>query len=240
MPPKRLYNKHGSCVDQTLKDIVQNRVIIGIDLSISSSAVSVCDSKNRLLYWYVFRSRVCEKDYVHNLTDGIFQGWSMHIVFKPRVPKLTNDRFIRYMHIVTHIMKVIRCHHGPNTTIGIEHYSYGSTQTNALTCLYELGTCMRLQMYVASFQFVEISPCSVKKRFTGDGRADKKKMVSQCASILGIDSICDVISGMGIAPRNTIVIHPLEDAVDAFAVSISIHIQSNTSKRKRRKGNHVH
>lgn len=83
------------------------------------------------------------------------------------------NRFCRYAHYTREISELVEAY-GVDLVI-IEGYSFGSKFGHRLQ--YELGTCIRMKLYVDKVKFVEVSPTSLKKFVTGKGNAKKDLML---------------------------------------------------------------
>jgi len=83
------------------------------------------------------------------------------------------NRFARYSKYSREIRELIDAY-GVDLVI-IEGYSFAGKFNNSLQ--YELGTCIRMMMWVNGFKFVEVPPTSLKKFVTGKGNAKKDLML---------------------------------------------------------------
>jgi Holliday junction resolvasome RuvABC endonuclease subunit len=107
----------------------------------------------------------------------------------------------------------------------MESYSYGST---GLTFnLAENVGVLKNKMWVRGIIRYDIAPQSVKKFFTGSGRADKLKMIEVFYAVSGVQrSINDIIGIKSTKPNAK----PVDDIADAFGMAYYLYHHKNLWK----------
>ena len=87
--------------------------------------------------------------------------------------KPQNNRFSRYAHYTREISELVEAY-GVDLVV-IEGYAFGGKFNHSLQ--YELGACIRMQLYQDEVKFVEVAPTSLKKFVTGKGNVKKDLML---------------------------------------------------------------
>lgn len=216
----------------------------GIDMSVSNPALCRIHLPSRTLHLYGMRNRQMEKESSSRVTspDSPFHQWKLvchlwaaKVPKPPTLPTTTTRtkaekepplsvqaRFQRYRIPLQQIISLLCVHTPPEerayTCVGIEHYSYNSQSTFATSTLYELGTLLRSLLLYYRFSLHEFSPSMVKLAFSDAGAASKDDMYTAYRTRYHLPCLYTALS----LPTQTYkhVPHPLEDMVDALAVSL--------------------
>lgn len=122
--------------------------------------------------------------------------------------------------LMDRIMSVLR----PNCRVlaVVEAYAFHIVHSSSITKLAELGGAMRNKLFRAKIPFVEVSPTSIKKWFTGKGSADKPDMWRQFQKVAPQILLAEWLPA---ALSATKIPSPHQDIVDAFAAAHSLHSQ---------------
>lgn len=91
----------------------------------------------------------------------------------------------RLKYIKDNLMKVIKDFN--ISEVCIESYAYGVMQSRSKFNLGELGGVIRLALYEADVEFIDIAPPTLKKYVTGFGNADKVMMVEAVSKRWNLD-----------------------------------------------------
>lgn len=106
--------------------------------------------------------------------------------------------------------------------VGIEGYSFFSSDNSAATSLKELGGIIRFKLGEMGHPIMEIPPGVVKKVFSGNGQATKRQMLQAfTGSHYHLPNPYDLLN---ITDNGHIkdVAHPIEDLVDALGAALSL------------------
>jgi len=95
--------------------------------------------------------------------------------------------------------------------VAIEGYTLEVPGKRALVILGELGGVLRLRLFELGIRYIEVSPTSVKRHATGNGRADKQRMIDR-AHELGAAVTNDDEADAWLLRRMTRQAHGLEPA----------------------------
>jgi crossover junction endodeoxyribonuclease RuvC len=87
--------------------------------------------------------------------------------------KPQTNRFARFAHYTREIAELVDAY--CVDLVVIEGYAYAGKFNNSLQ--YELGACIRMQLYKDEIPFIEVPPTSLKKFVTGKGNAKKDLML---------------------------------------------------------------
>jgi crossover junction endodeoxyribonuclease RuvC len=87
--------------------------------------------------------------------------------------KPTANRFARFASYTKDVSELTAAY-GVDVVV-IEGYSFAGKFNNSLQ--YELGACLRMQLYKEEIPFIEVPPTSLKKFVTGKGNAKKDLML---------------------------------------------------------------
>lgn len=106
-----------------------------------------------------------------------------------------------------------------NIIILIEGYAYKISNSSAVTKMAEIGGSMRnkiIEMFNGTIPFYEIGPTALKKKFTGNGQANKIEMWEQFQKLqpVAAKTLKDLLPGSW----TNDVPKPIQDIVDAFAL----------------------
>lgn len=181
-------------------------------MSLRSPGWVVCDEKHKIMHVYGLRQRQGDP-------LGMFCGY--HVGYYWKFTLLSHqdyglpsasvmDRTKIYHRIVMGIISSMYLSMPEFKTrpihILIENYAYGAVGGAACHLLPELGGLVRTQVSLMfpQAQWVEKMPVSIKKSFTGSGRAKKKDMIREYHR-----------RGYPAMPSSS---HPWEDMVDGVAM----------------------
>jgi len=151
-------------------------IYIGIDLSLNSPGMSIYIENENTVYAYYFPTRV--KDINRRLDTRIKWNSNARFLLCPfhkqnqAVPLLD-----RYHSISSTLVGTILKHSKNNNKVRIrmEGYAFGC-KSSSTSKLHELGGILKYQLYLNGFSVEEISPTSLKKRFSNCGRSSKSNM----------------------------------------------------------------
>lgn len=209
------------------------KIIYGIDMSLHNPGLCCIDTDKKLLQLFFFRNRKCEHNFVTVIESAgsVFFGWTLEIVCIEHIldglSELSFQRFSRYLLVVSKIVAII----GSNSRsklIGIENYAYNKVYrgfkskapqiSSSQSVLMELGGCLRTLLTLYNHELKELSPTTIKKQFSGNGRASKQQMYDV---VLNVHKFPDLVSACGIQFQHQQIPHPIEDIVDALAVAVT-------------------
>jgi len=180
---------------------------IAIDLSVTSPGL--CVELNDYYHFYFWNQRKRELDFLETGNNWEIQAEDYpidHHTREERFDKLTSD-----------IMRILNDYiHDSNYNIAIEGYSYGSTNSQSQSSLYENGGVMRNKLYNSNYQFQEIPPTVIKKHFAGKGNANKPTMYEQYKTLKRFPELYDLLNIK--EPANGDIPKPIEDLVDSLAI----------------------
>lgn len=180
--------------------------ILGLDVSLRSPGFCLWHTETRATHWIVFQQKKAQLLGVQHFPE------EQQMEVKAALPLekfACIETLVDTLTAVVHTYQPVRVH--------IEGYAYGVTgsgTSSSQSTLCELGGCLRLVLHRAHIPVYEFSPQTVKKQFTGSGRAQKMDMVSvwrqkhkreHTPLDLGLD--CQAHQS------------PLHDAIDAFALT---------------------
>lgn len=120
----------------------------------------------------------------------------------------------RALHIRRDIASVLSSMDPLQTRVQIEGYAFGSSDSGHASRLAELGGVVKSYLFEKGFAYTEVPPTSVKKFWSGSGRADKTDMI-EAARTKGYP-IDELQRDMILKKVDD---HPLEDIVDAIAIA---------------------
>jgi Holliday junction resolvasome RuvABC endonuclease subunit len=103
--------------------------------------------------------------------------------------------------------------------VAVEAYAFHK-QSSSVTVLAELGGVMRNKLHRAGLQFVELSPTTIKRWFTGSGSADKQMMWDRFKAVTRSTLALDTLIPGSFARQ---IPSPHQDIVDSFASAFSLH-----------------
>ena len=169
--------------------------ICGIDYSLNSPAITFLYPTSFKTYFYWTKSTLPQLD--------------------PQLFPIPNhkkqcyyDKIIYNSHLFIELIK----EHCPGK-ISIESYSLGSV--GRFTSLIENQGYLKVKLYKEGFDFQELSPSTIKKRFVGNGRAKKEEMVYRFNEITGLN----LFETMYINNKNKKIESPITDIADSFAIA---------------------
>ena len=178
-------------------------IILGLDLSLSSPGISVIDKSTGIIHTYFYPQRKRELNFV-------FKSELFNII--ALCPFDSNlCLYQKYHRICQDIIDVISGHQVE--FVMLEGYSFGSTNSSSMSKLYELGGIVRYHISVLGIPFEDIAPTSLKKQFTGSGKAQKEDMYQTFISknLPNLKRIFKVEQCNGVPT-------PVQDIVDSVAL----------------------
>ena len=152
--------------------VKMKKTLIGIDYSLTSPAICVCDGKfdwkNCTIYYLT-----SVKKYNNVYDNGKILG-GLHLPYTSQTER--HDQISNWA--LDHIG-------GVDNNIFIEGYSYGSK--GLVFNLAENMGLLKHKLYKLNKKFEVIVPGVIKKKATGKGNADKLKMYEQFVKDTGVD-----------------------------------------------------
>lgn len=254
-----LQNKYQSksCVYQPylLKRMITccnaDTVVIGMDISLSSPAITVMDISHNIFHVYFLWSgaKPLRKDTL-TWISGPWMNWNWEFHASPATynDHDTEVRDAKESHCIYRyrrmgarlewIKNIInewkeKC---SKMIVGIEHYSFGSSSTQyasaAITnmALTELGGCIRMFLCKQQgVQCLELPPMGIKKSFSNSGKSDKHDMYQAYLQRHNGPPLDEVfpftkpISEYSVEPPS-----PVSDIIDSLAVAyLTAHCAAN-------------
>lgn len=127
----------------------------------------------------------------------------------------------RYTCVASAIIECIRGkvphdsrHYPPR--VFIEGYAFGASNSGYSSRLYELCGIFKYLVYTEGWgEVIAVSPPSIKKSFTGNGRSDKMDMLNAFTA-KGFPNVCKIFGER--VQSNRKVKNPIQDIVDAVAL----------------------
>ena len=177
----------------------------GIDLSLTSTGLCVRDEEHLKFYFYPNRKR----EQAFRRTVGTTTTIT---AFAPNPS--SKEILARYIAIRDDLLSVLRTY--PGVVVYLEGYAF-SQNTGSGSKLQELGGIIKLALFEAGISVVIVPPTRVKKQFTGDGRADKYAMYAEFQH----RTSASLMTVFGWTETNLKIPNPVQDLVDAFALSYS-------------------
>lgn len=199
-------------------------IIVGVDLSVSSPALCIIrtDSKTsgRDITWWVRPGRkrdipVQWKQGDDTFHIGFLLSWSDEkqedepsIAYHDRIALALVDRVPEHA-----------------DWIGIETYLYSAQQTNCISILIEIGTLFRYHLWKKGLTPHELAVPTIKKAFTGSGRADKSDMEKAFRIQHHLPDLYQAMYYTRSTNPQTVK-HPIEDMVDSYAICYTHLVRS--------------
>jgi Holliday junction resolvasome RuvABC endonuclease subunit len=182
-------------------DIGENRVVVGVDYSMTSPCVCVARDKsfsNSFFYFLNDRKSV--------------QGAFKNVLGEEHQDYLTDQE--RYENNASWVLSILSGFNKENVTILIEDYSFGSK--GKVFNLAENCGLLKYMLYKNEYKFFGIAPTVVKKYATGKGNAKKEQMHEAFVRDTGIDL------HKAISPTTKLG-SPTTDIVDAWYIARYMH-----------------
>ena len=194
------------------------KTVYGIDMSLTNPGLVKIDPSTHKVSLYYFRNRQIEHNALVRVSDhrSSFYGWFWEVVCIEEEKDLS--QYSRFSSKISKLMALIGDNFNKTSCVGIEGYSMNSRTGKSGTILMELGGCLRLALATYEHKWVEIPPRSVKKQFTGNGKADKNEMYQYYLQKYHLPELCNLIGLKQIYKQTP---HPVEDLVDALADGLS-------------------
>lgn len=186
--------------------------LLGLDLSITSPGIVVCDEKNCIMIAYFYPLR--KRDIGFNkILPFKYKNipWQFQIVALLEDNLKAKSMMERYDIILFDILKIIDRYHIKE--VFIEGYSYNSV-SSSVSKLYEIGGIVRYTLWKRKISYHEFAPTSIKKIFTGSGCADKRQMYQTFVSKRNFPDLLLIFN----LEKCKDIAHPVQDIVDAVAL----------------------
>ena len=214
--------------------MMNNMNIIGIDLSLKSTGITVYDTKNnKLIFGNIISNKISDKHRFRNINYIKYSDKSINfkyhkIINNGEYSEYEGNQSLKIMMAVKSIMRFLTFYLKKDNHNVIVFESHllpqilGIKQFRGLSHLIALQHILRENIILhclknnISVEFCFFSPSEVKSLFTGNGRADKSKMV---------DIFIDEYDGKKLIPdilrnREETIMY-LNDVVDSFALVCS-------------------
>ena len=208
--------------------------IIGIDLSLKSTGITVYDTKNnKLIFGNIISNKISDKHRFRNINYIKYSDKPLNFKYHKTInngeySEYEGNQSLKIMMAVKSIMRFLIVYLKKNNHNVIIFESHllpqilGIKQFRGLSHLIALQHILRENIILhclrenISIEFCFFSPSEVKSLFTGNGRADKSKMV---------DIFIDEYDGKKLIPdilrnREETIMY-LNDIVDSFALVCS-------------------
>ena len=214
--------------------MMNNMNIIGIDLSLKSTGITVYDTKNnKLIFGNIISNKISDKHRFRNINYIKYSDKPLNFKYHKTInngeySEYEGNQSLKIMMAVKSIMRFLIVYLKKNNHNVIIFESHllpqilGIKQFRGLSHLIALQHILRENIILhclrenISIEFCFFSPSEVKSLFTGNGRADKSKMV---------DIFIDEYDGKKLIPdilrnREETIMY-LNDIVDSFALVCS-------------------
>lgn len=202
-------------------------IVLGIDMSLNSPALTKIDLKNKMIEFYYFRQRQKDRSGIYEIKVSdpisIFHNWIMKTICLEDedndMEKKSIYRYTDYLKNISKLIKIIENEKNKRIIIGIEGYSMKSIASSANMKLIELGGCLRQKLIEMNLDVVEIPPMTNKKIFCGSGKADKKQMCSTYTDYFRLPCLYEAID---MTKKNySIIPSPIDDIVDSLGITLT-------------------
>lgn len=194
-------------------------------MSLRSPGISVIDTAKKEIRILVFRQRAGDPEsHKTVLPDTVvgFGGYTMYICVKPGPS--TSVCTIRRAAVLVESICAFLVEHRVET-VGLEGYSFMSAPSRGNMQLKELGGILKYALLKREIRCETKAPASVKKQFTGSGRATKHQMLAAYLK-RGFPDLRSIFVSRSTKTLRT----PITDIVDAMAISIIIMHENNTGQ----------
>lgn len=187
-------------------------IIAGVDYSMRSPGLVIIDTKKPLVF---------ENVQFFFLTDKTALAKSFGNVHGFEYPewKCPQERYYKVGSIFSDIMKKFSVSH-----VMMEDYSFGSVGKTFQ--IAENASVLKLLMWQQGINIQSLAPSSVKKKATGNGRADKPEMIAAFYQKLNCSRSFNQILGL---KSEKVDAKPIDDIVDAYWLA-HILLESNSWK----------
>jgi Holliday junction resolvasome RuvABC endonuclease subunit len=186
-------------------------VKIGIDMSVNSPGIAVLQDNILTAWFYPHRKREIGFNRVSDVKHTDVK--QLRVVAFPGSP-LTDepDFWTKAKRIATDLRGIIQGLTGP-VEIQMEGYAFDAISSSA-TKIHELGGVVKYQLAMQGIQWIEIAPTSLKKKFTGNGKADKVLMLETFIQM----GFPDLMEYFSLSSTGGKIPNPVQDIVDASAL----------------------
>lgn len=198
------------------------RWCVGMDLSLRCPSVAIVDRETGVttVLWWTQRKREDVLNVRHTVSKNVW--W---VRFPTLVETDATGCMGRATQMRNDIASVLSELEPSRTRVQIEGYAFGSSDSGHASRLAELGGVIKSYLFENKFKYAEVPPTSVKKFWSGSGRADKSEMI-KTARTKGYP-VDEMQTDMLLKEVHD---HPLEDIVDAIAIAEFV---KHGTKRKR-------
>ena len=200
-------------------------VTVGVDMSLISPGLALKRSDDDIIHMMGFQQRITDMEIIdHEMTP------TLH-VSRLGYPVKIKDRWVRSAHVVKTIITWIKSFMKSNDEkvhLYIENYALGMAGSSSVSKLCELGGILRHYISENKWSFSELSPGTIKKFFSGNGRASKSEMIEAYREKHGYPMLNDLFKIKDLQ-------HPQEDMVDAIAILLTGLSGVKPKKPKKRK-----
>ena len=176
-----------------------NKIIAGIDYSMTSPCICVHDGSN------TFDFESCTFFYLAKQTKLV--GTIRKNIFGTEYPSYKSD-IERYLKISKWSMGILQDY--DVTDVCLENYAFGGS--GAVFNIGENTGILKLGIHLSNMTLDTVAPTQVKKFATGSGRADKEKMHESFKEENSVD-----LQHM-ISPNRKNIGNPVSDIVDAYYI----------------------
>lgn len=176
---------------------MSTNIVIGLDFSMSSPGICVNYGDVYTLH-YLTQKKKLEGYIAPNVT-----GYPYPVDYS------CNEE--RFHNIAKWVLSVVGICHPDNTIINIEGYAFAAS--GIIAQIAEATSVTKQILYHNGYKFNLIAPTSVKKSFTGSGRADKELMYKHFVEKTGF-KLNDLFK-----TKSEKIGSPVSDMVDAYALS---------------------
>lgn len=176
---------------------MSNKIKVGIDFSMSSPGICIQYPDRYELHYLTSKKK--------------FEGYIAGGTYGHAYPEYTSNEE-RFYKISLWVLDVLKECDPQLTEINIEGYAFAAS--GVITLIAEATGCTKQALYHKGYKFNLIAPTSVKKHFTGLGRADKDVMYQHFVEKTGFK-----LNGI-FKSKSDKVGSPVSDMVDAYALSL--------------------
>lgn len=189
-------------------------IYVGLDLSLNSPGMVRYTPDSQTIHALFYPTR--RKDLTRN--TSLPSTWQGRTVFTlvPAPVELTHCTTLqKYNRIAQDILTLVHSHAPERTHIRLEDYAYNMLSSST-SKLHELGGVVKHVLFQAGYILQDVSPSSVKKSFTGHGRATKEQMYTSFLH----HGFPDILREFDMQECKGIP-NPVQDIVDACALLAS-------------------
>lgn len=219
---------------------IKNMCVFGADLGLKSPGMACINCTSGVTTLGFVPQR--KGDMTINHVDGDFcvKPFISSVRDTSGIHIFSESHFSAVVNVAQGVLRFIQtqlreCDNPKSSIIYIEGYAYG-TQSSSSSRMYEVGGVVRYLLSIHGYKYEIVAPLSLKKSFTGNGRADKFQMYNVYSADVerpNLYALFRVREDCKSVPA------PISDIVDAFALArwhTTQHSSTTTThKRKRMK-----